>query len=219
MSNTNQNIFPVDFLISRVNCIKPKKRYIPIFNSENTEIYNTEIPLEKESSNNIHFQWDGKDNNNNQITKGTYYFYSTSFSNFANGYFESSKGILINLGDPNITKTNIIFNFPNINFDYNKAILKKYAFRILNSISKEMLKYSDNNFSIIGYTDNTGDEEHNLKLSKDRATSVFNYLTGQFDLNEDKFTVKGLGSAYPIADNATEPGRLRNRRVEIIIEK
>ena len=82
-----------------------------------------------------------------------------------------------------------------------------------------MNRYPDNYFIINGHTDNTGDEEHNLELSRERADSVYNYLLEQFDLSVENFIVDGFGSEYPADDNETERGRRKNRRVEIIIEK
>ena len=219
VSNTNQNIFPMDFTVNSTNCINPKKWFITIYNSADIEIFKTEIPPAQMISNRIQFQWHGNDNNDNLITAGTYYYYSTSFSNFAGDYFESEKDIFIYPGEPVISETNITFIFPNINFDYNRSILKKYAFRILNIIAQVMLKYPEKKYSINGHTDNIGEEEHNLELSEERAKSVFDYLTGQFDLKEENFAIKGYGSAQPRADNETDPGRQKNRRVEIIIEK
>ncbi len=219
VSNTNQNIFPMDFIVNHTNCINPKKRFITVYNCADIEIYKTEILLEQKGTNKIRFQWHGKDTNDNLITEGTYYYYSTSFSNFAGDYFESEKGIFIYPGEPIESETNITFIFPDVNFDYNRAVLKKYAFRVLHFIARIILEYPDKKYLVNGHTDNTGEEEHNLKLSEERARSVFNYLTGQFTLEKENFTITGYGSALPVTDNATESGRQKNRRVEIIIEK
>ena len=68
---------------------------------------------------------------------------------------------------------------------------------------------------IDGYTDNVGDAAYNEKLSKERAEAVANYLKSKGVVLGDRFTTKGFGAADPIADNNTEEGRAKNRRVTI----
>jgi outer membrane protein OmpA-like peptidoglycan-associated protein len=70
--------------------------------------------------------------------------------------------------------------------------------------------------TIIGNTDNTGNEEKNRILSEARAKAVAEYLTSK---NIDKSRIKytGYGSSKPIASNDTEEGKQQNRRVEFII--
>jgi len=78
----------------------------------------------------------------------------------------------------------------------------------------------DNPFSvvIIGYTDTTGTEAGNLKLSEKRALNVQQYLIDH-GISKDRLSVKALGQANPIADNKTKEGRSKNRRVEFTIVK
>jgi outer membrane protein OmpA-like peptidoglycan-associated protein len=70
--------------------------------------------------------------------------------------------------------------------------------------------------TIEGYTDSTGSEETNQKLSEQRAEAVETYLIGQ-GLSADSVTSKGLGQANPVAGNDTAAGRSKNRRVEIVV--
>lgn len=67
--------------------------------------------------------------------------------------------------------------------------------------------------TVMGYTDSTGSEAHNLKLSQARAESVAQYLRNG-GLQAGQFVAQGLGSADPVASNATADGRAQNRRVE-----
>lgn len=67
---------------------------------------------------------------------------------------------------------------------------------------------------IIGHTDNVGNETENIKLSKDRALEVLNYLVKK-GVNKDRLSYYGLGSNKPIGDNEAEEGRAKNRRVEL----
>lgn len=67
--------------------------------------------------------------------------------------------------------------------------------------------------TVMGYTDSTGSEAHNLKLSQARAESVAQYLRDG-GLQAGQFVAQGMGSADPVASNATAEGRAQNRRVE-----
>jgi hypothetical protein len=66
--------------------------------------------------------------------------------------------------------------------------------------------------TIEGYTDATGKVDYNLKLSEQRATTVRDYLLSK-GVGDERMTVVGYGETKPIADNATEEGRVQNRRV------
>jgi len=67
---------------------------------------------------------------------------------------------------------------------------------------------------IAGHTDDTGRAETNLRLSRERARAVADWLLGR-GVREDQVIAQGYGSTQPIADNATETGRARNRRIEV----
>ena len=69
---------------------------------------------------------------------------------------------------------------------------------------------------IEGYTDSTGSEDFNLKLSGQRANTVQTFLVQQ-GLQQDDVTSAGEGQANPVAGNDTAAGRQQNRRVEIIV--
>ena len=70
--------------------------------------------------------------------------------------------------------------------------------------------------AIIGYTDSKGDAKHNLKLSKQRAEAVRDFLIAG-GVASNKLRVVGKGAADPIASNDTKDGQAKNRRVEIVI--
>ena len=70
---------------------------------------------------------------------------------------------------------------------------------------------------IQGHTDSTGSAEYNLLLGKKRADSVMEYLYKQYHVPLHRMQVISLGSAAPVADNATKDGRAQNRRVEILV--
>lgn len=68
-----------------------------------------------------------------------------------------------------------------------------------------------------GHTDSTGSEDYNQRLSERRAMSVRNYLTGR-GIDPARILAEGYGEAYPVADNTTEYGRDKNRRVDLLIK-
>ncbi|NIR36607.1 MAG: OmpA family protein, partial [Actinobacteria bacterium] len=69
-----------------------------------------------------------------------------------------------------------------------------------------------------GHTDASGDHDHNMELSLERATSVVAYLVEK-GIAEERLEPRGLGPDSPVADNDTPEGRAANRRVEFIIDQ
>ena len=69
---------------------------------------------------------------------------------------------------------------------------------------------------VFGHTDNNGSDDVNVPLSERRAASVKDYLVHK-GLRDQRIETKGFGSSKPVADNSTEAGRGRNRRVEIVL--
>ncbi len=65
-----------------------------------------------------------------------------------------------------------------------------------------------------GHTDESGNEKANQAISEKRAESAKKYLMDKFNIAADRMTVKGYGATKPIADNSTQEGRAKNRRVE-----
>lgn len=70
---------------------------------------------------------------------------------------------------------------------------------------------------IAGHTDNVGGERSNYELSQRRAQSIAAYLTAQKKFDPSRLLVVGYGESTPVADNKTEAGRAKNRRVEILV--
>ncbi len=102
----------------------------------------------------------------------------------------------------------------NIFFDTKKTELKPESIVELNNIAELLIENPTLKIQIIGYTDNVGKAADNLALSKGRAVAVVNYLTEQ-GIKSDRLSFIGKGEADPIADNATEEGRAKNRRTEL----
>jgi OOP family OmpA-OmpF porin len=115
-----------------------------------------------------------------------------------------------------VTKDKIQIN-EKIQFDTAKSTIKAESHDLLNEIAQVI---KDNKqirrISIEGHTDSDGSDKYNQKLSNDRAASVKAYLVEK-GVNEGMLDSKGHGESKPIADNATDEGKEKNRRVEFLI--
>lgn len=102
-----------------------------------------------------------------------------------------------------------------INFDTDKATLRPDAQPIIDEINKLLAADPALELSIEGHTDATGGADHNRQLSTARARAVFGALVG-LGVDPARLASKGFGPDKPIADNATDDGRAKNRRVELV---
>jgi outer membrane protein OmpA-like peptidoglycan-associated protein len=102
-----------------------------------------------------------------------------------------------------------------INFDFNKATLKPDAQPAIAQVAALLKANPDLKFSVEGHTDNIGQHDYNLKLSKDRAAAAAAALVAQ-SIDAGRLSSTGYGPDKPIAPNDTEEGRAKNRRVELV---
>jgi outer membrane protein OmpA-like peptidoglycan-associated protein len=101
-------------------------------------------------------------------------------------------------------------------FDFDKAVLKQGAEKILAPILKQLKADARYHVRLAGYTDSTGPKGYNLRLSEKRALAVKTYLVKN-GIAEHRISVSGMGKNNPIATNSTTAGRAKNRRTEITI--
>jgi OOP family OmpA-OmpF porin len=104
-----------------------------------------------------------------------------------------------------------------VNFDTDKAILRKADTAELQKAIDFVKKYPGYNISVEGHTDNVGKDKYNQALSERRAAAVKKYLVENGAANTGKIKPVGYGKTRPIADNKTAEGKFKNRRVEILI--
>jgi OmpA-OmpF porin, OOP family len=102
-----------------------------------------------------------------------------------------------------------------INFDTDKATLRPDAQPIIAEVDKLLNSDETLKLSIEGHTDNSGGAEHNRALATSRARSVLGALVG-LGVDPARLASRGFGPDKPIADNSTEDGRAKNRRVELV---
>jgi outer membrane protein OmpA-like peptidoglycan-associated protein len=118
--------------------------------------------------------------------------------------------------DTTDTPRGLVVNVGDVLFDVGKYSLTQDAQLKLARLSGIVLAHPGLKLAIEGYTDSTGGDELNMKLSQQRADAVRTNLIGQ-GLDATGITAQGLGPANPVDDNNTVAGRRKNRRVEIII--
>ena len=87
---------------------------------------------------------------------------------------------------------------------------------VLNAAAKTLKNYPDLRVRITGHTDNVGQLERNMTLSRERADSVKQYLSDQ-GVDASRIETRGAGPQEPVADNNTAAGRQENRRIEFNI--
>ncbi|HEY0677610.1 MAG TPA: OmpA family protein [Chitinophagaceae bacterium] len=151
----------------------------------------------------------GKDYAFNVNRRG-YLFYSENFS-LKEKQPDSTYNIDIAL-QPIETDATIVLK--NIFFDFNQFILKDESQVELDRIVQLMKDNPTLRVQINGHTDNIGKAADNMKLSENRAKEVVKYLT-QKGIQAERLSFKGFGATQPVADNATEENRAKNRRTEL----
>lgn len=111
-----------------------------------------------------------------------------------------------------------IVSLADILFDFDKATLKRDVEFGLVKVATILNQFPEMRIQVEGHTDNVGKADYNLELSKRRATAVHDFLAEQ-EVAPERMTVEGYGMTRPIADNATEAGRAKNRRVDLVIQE
>ncbi|MFN5746635.1 MAG: OmpA family protein [Methylococcaceae bacterium] len=111
----------------------------------------------------------------------------------------------------------IVMELKGVNFHYDSAELTEGAKSVLDGVTEQLVAFpAKKDIEVAGYASfegKKGKEQHNLHLSQRRSESVAKYLRNKGVTNN--LFAKGYGTEYPIADNGTEAGRVKNRRVEL----
>jgi len=102
-----------------------------------------------------------------------------------------------------------------VTFDTGKTTIKPDSAKTLDDAAAALKLAADLKVEVGGHTDNVGTADANLKLSQGRAQAVMAALVER-GVTADRLTAKGYGQSAPVADNRTEDGRARNRRVELV---
>ncbi len=107
------------------------------------------------------------------------------------------------------------YKLDRVYFDFGRATLRPESFPELEELV-DFMNNRDERVEIAGHTDNVGKDTDNMHLSQQRAEAIRNYLIKK-GIPGARIIAKGYGASLPIADNATEEGRQKNRRTEVKI--
>lgn len=102
-----------------------------------------------------------------------------------------------------------------VNFDHDRSTLRHEASATLDQAAESLKAWGDVKVEVAGHTDSRGSYAYNMRLSQRRADAVRAYLIDK-GIAAERLSAKGYGESRPIADNATEGGRYKNRRVELV---
>lgn len=106
----------------------------------------------------------------------------------------------------------------NINFDTGETDIPTHAHSVLDKFATDLMENSGRIATIIGHTDDSGNDAINNSLSIDRAAQIRQYLMGK-GIASTRIQIEGRSSHEPIASNDTSAGRAKNRRVELYINE
>ena len=144
-----------------------------------------------------------------------------SFLRAAYNKYKAKAGNVSKVDFKEATKSNEVVGNTSysIEFTSGSATIKPSSYAILDKVYAQ-LNIGDNLFvDIAGHTDNSGSDEVNIPLSKQRARAVLQYFLSKDPTLSDRLDSDGYGSTRPILDNSTELGRSKNRRVEIKLSR
>lgn len=101
-------------------------------------------------------------------------------------------------------------------FDTDKSTIKPESEKALQQVIDYLNIKPEVNIIVVGHTDMTGEFSHNMKLSKERAEAVVDYLTKTGKIDSKRLTSDGVGPLCPVSTNEKDDGQTLNRRVEIV---
>jgi len=105
-----------------------------------------------------------------------------------------------------------------ISFDTGQSTIKPEMHPVLNSLAKGIISNPNSQVTIIGYTDDTGNDSINNPLSVNRAASTRAYLASQ-GIAINRISIDGRGASEPVVANTSPENRAKNRRVEIFVKE
>jgi outer membrane protein OmpA-like peptidoglycan-associated protein len=113
---------------------------------------------------------------------------------------------------------NVILRMIGLSFDSGKSELRQGSFDLLTKVEKAIDVFPRSELVVEGHTDSYGGDESNQRLSQQRAESVQNYMINAMRIPSYRIIATGFGETNPVANNETESGRARNRRIDIVIK-
>ena len=126
------------------------------------------------------------------------------------------KGALSSVAETTESARGVVVSLSGILFDVGKATLKPASQVSVAKLAGILMVFPQMNLSIEGFTDSTGSNETNMRLSMERARTVYEFLLVQ-GISNDRMKYRGFGPENPVAPNDSEPNRAKNRRVEVVL--
>ncbi|MGE0595979.1 MAG: OmpA family protein [Hyphomonadaceae bacterium] len=121
------------------------------------------------------------------------------------------------VGVTRVNEGQILLNFPaDLTFDFNQDAVKSQFVPTLRDVSGVLAEYPQTTVDVYGHADSVGSDAYNQDLSERRAMNVASVLM-QGGVIRQRVITTGFGESRPIADNTSDTGRARNRRVEVYI--
>ena len=121
-----------------------------------------------------------------------------------------------NAGDAHDADSGLVLTLGDVVFDAGKASLQPSAMTAIDRLAQLLSVYPERSVRIEGHTDSVGDDATNQQLSERRAAAVRDALLAR-GVEAARIEAVGYGATHPIADNRTESGRQKNRRIEIVL--
>jgi outer membrane protein OmpA-like peptidoglycan-associated protein len=104
-----------------------------------------------------------------------------------------------------------------VTFDTNKAVIREQSGEQLEQMAKALQAQPKMKVFIVGHTDDQGEFDANITLSQKRAQAVADALAGKYGIAANRMTPRGVANLAPVASNASDEGRAKNRRVELVV--
>ncbi|HEY1150026.1 MAG TPA: OmpA family protein [Pseudoduganella sp.] len=104
-----------------------------------------------------------------------------------------------------------------VTFDTNKAVIREQSAEQLEQMAQALKAKPQQKVFIVGHTDDQGEFEANMALSQKRAQAVAEALANKYGIAANRMTARGVANLAPVASNASDEGRAKNRRVELVL--
>ena len=113
---------------------------------------------------------------------------------------------------------NVILRLVGLTFNSGESALRSETFDLLAKVKRAIDVFPNSELIIEGHTDSYGGDEFNQKLSQERAESVQQYMVNAMRIQSYRLIATGYGETHPVANNETESGRSKNRRIDVVIK-
>jgi outer membrane protein OmpA-like peptidoglycan-associated protein len=161
----------------------------------------------------------GDDRRNAMIGAGIGALAGAAIGNYMDRTYQNLRERLAGtgVGVTRVSQSQIMLNFPSdLTFDYDRDAVKSQFVPTLQNVGSVLRDYEQTTVDVYGHADSTGSDAYNQNLSERRAMNVASVLM-QGGVIRQRLIAQGFGESRPIADNSTDSGRARNRRVEVYI--